>query len=151
MRLHIQHNETGQAGSEILFFAFVILLSMTLVVANAWAVIDAKFMVTVAAREGARSFVKAANADEGLAGALSSVDASIEREGGRLGRRIPTDVVGQFGRCERVVVTVGYKIPSVQVPVLGYTFGTRKVSATHSEVVDPYRSGLDGEVGGECV
>ena len=86
-----------------------------------------------------------------FAGALSSVDASIEREGGRLGRRIPTDVVGQFGRCERVVVTVGYKIPSVQVPVLGYTFGTRKVSATHSEVVDPYRSGLDGEVGGECV
>ena len=151
MKLQFQPDETGQAGAEILFFAFVILLSMTLVVANAWAVIDAKFMVTAAAREGTRTYVKAANADEALAGALGAVDASIEREGGRLNRRIPTNVVGQFGRCERVVVTVAYKIPSVRVPVLGYTFGTRRVSATHSEVVDPYRSGLDGEVGGECV
>jgi hypothetical protein len=142
--------ESGQAGAEILFFTFVILLSLTLVIVNAWAVIDAKFMVTASAREGARSYVESVDQDTARADALQSSDAAIVRAGGRLDRREDTEIEGVFERCGRVTVTVHYRIPSVRVPALGFSLGTREVSSSHSEIVDPYRSGLAGEVRGDC-
>jgi hypothetical protein len=142
--------ESGQAGAEVLFFAFVILLSLTLVIVNAWAVIDAKFMVTGSAREGAHAYIESADQDTARSAAVRSADAAITRAGGRLDRRVATQVDGFFERCGRVTVTVRYRIPSVRVPALGFSLGTREVSSSHTEIVDPYRSGLAGEVGGDC-
>lgn len=142
--------ESGQAGAEILFFAFVILLSLTLVIVNAWAVIDAKFMVTASAREGAHAYIESVDQDTARAAALQSADAAIVRSGGRLDRRVATEVDGFFERCGRVTVTVRYRIPSVRVPAFGFSLGTREVASSHTEIVDPFRSGLAGAVGGAC-
>ena len=46
------------AGIEALFFGLLVLVFGTLVVANAWGVIDAKLSAAGAAREAARAFVQ---------------------------------------------------------------------------------------------
>ncbi|HLH47413.1 MAG TPA: hypothetical protein VKV25_09650, partial [Acidimicrobiales bacterium] len=53
-------------------------------------------------------------------------------------------VAGGFTRCERVTIEVSYPSPLVVVPWLGRIATGATVSARHSEVVDPFRSGLPG-------
>src|SRR5439155_20334481 len=59
-------DERGQAaGFEVLPFGLLVLVLGTLLVANAWEVIDAKIAVTASAREAARVFVEAPTEREG--------------------------------------------------------------------------------------
>ena len=53
-------DDRGQvAGIEVLPFGFLVLVAGTLLVVNAWAVVDAKFAVDAAVREAARAYVEA--------------------------------------------------------------------------------------------
>jgi hypothetical protein len=51
---------------------------------------------------------------------------------------------GDLGRCERVTVEVRHDVPTVVLPFAGGWGSLVTVTARHSEVVDPYRSGLPG-------
>ncbi|MGI9623151.1 MAG: hypothetical protein ACR2PK_09975 [Acidimicrobiales bacterium] len=130
-------------GSEGILFGIVVFVFGLLLIFNAWAVIDTKMAVTSAARETVRTLVEsdgstgqAANAGHDAFTATSNFDAAA-LEGPFLS--------GQFRRCGNMSATYSYTVPAISLPG-GFGWGNGfEVSATHTELVDPYRTGLDGE------
>ena len=141
----LPRREDGQVGGiEALAFGVLIFVFGTLVVANAWGVLDAKMAASGAAREAARAFVTAPPSADPIALAHDAAAASL-RAVGRSPQRMTLSMAGAFVRCARVVATVRYQVPLVHVPLLGGFGGGLTVAARHSELVDPYRTGLPGE------
>ena len=143
--------DRGQiAGIEALPFGFLFFVAMVLLVANAWAVVDARMAAASAAREAARALVEAPPA-EGLAVAEArarTVLAAYGRdEQDRVRQPAPVVEGGSLARCARVTVTVEYEVPALVVPFLGGFGRGITAAASHSELVDPYR---DGEREGAC-
>jgi hypothetical protein len=66
---------------------------------------------------------------------------AIEAQG-RDTARTTMVVSGDLTRCSRVVAEVRYRVPLIVVPTLGGMGSGFTASARHSELVDPYRSGL---------
>ena len=142
-------DDTGQVGGiEVLPFGLLTFVVGTLLVANAWGVVDAKLAVTSAAREAVRAYVEAP--DQASAAAAAD-DAAVEAVAGH-GRNpdattieIRHDGDEPFARCTRVTVTVHHPVPAIRLPFIGGYGHAFDVVASQSEVVDPYRSGLPGE------
>lgn len=133
-------------GVEALPFGFLVLIVGVLLMANAWGVVDARMAVSAAAREGARAYVEA---DAGQASTVARQRATetlraIGRGDARATVHGPI-VAGGFRRCGRVEITVDYRVPVLTIPYIGGFGALRPVSATHSEVIDPFRDGLEGE------
>ena len=130
-------------GAEGILFGVVVFVFGTLLLFNAWAVIDAKMAVSSAARETARTLVEgdgdvgpAVTAGREAFGATSSFDEADLAD---------PEITGEFRRCGRIEVTYRCSVPAISLPGgIGWGDGF-DVSATHSEIVDPFRSGLDGE------
>jgi hypothetical protein len=142
-------DEAGQLGGiEVLPFGFLVLLAGALVVANAWAVIDAKLAAEAGAREAARVYVEAPDAhtahERGMAAARDAVQAHGRSTDGRALRITPPDAAA-FRRCARVTWAVEVDVPALTIPWIG-SFGTGPFTAVgrHSEIIDPWRTGLDG-------
>lgn len=139
------HGEAGQVGGlEGLVFGVLVFVFGTLLVANAWGVIDAKLAATSAAREAARTYVESGSESDADAAADAAAREAIEAHG-RLPERaeVAVDVAG-FARCARATAVVRYEVPLIAIPLLGQAGNGITVTARHSEVVDPYRSGLPG-------
>jgi hypothetical protein len=138
-------SESGQLGGiEGVAFGLLVFVVGSLIIANAWSVIDAKLAASAAAREAARAFVEsdAAGADEA---ALSAARAALEGYGRDPDRmQVVRDGTG-FGRCQRVTFEVEYPVALGAVPLIGRAAMTFVAAARHSEVVDPFRDGLPGE------
>ncbi len=141
--------ELGQAGGiEVLALGLLVFVVGSLIVANAWAVIDAKLAVTGAAREGARAYVEAAPADADAAAVRAARESMAGH--GRSADRLEVTRDGEpYGRCRRVVVTATYPVPLVSLPFVG-GLGSVEVRSQHTEIVDPFaaRPGLDA--GSRC-
>lgn len=130
-------------GAEALIFGVVVFVVGALLMANAWAVVDAKMAVSSAARETARTYVES-DGDLAAADAVgrAAFAASTGLDPGRLAFAGAT---GAFERCARITVTYRYQVPALSLPG-GAGWGSAfEVSASHSEIVDPYRAGLEGE------
>ncbi|MGI8683511.1 MAG: hypothetical protein ACR2MO_00130 [Acidimicrobiales bacterium] len=142
----VRRDECGQIGGiEGLIFGVLIFVFGTLVVANAWGVIDAKLATTSAAREAARTYVEAPSEAAAGPAAEDAAYAAIEAHGRRRERAHPSLVPGsRFARCERITIKVTYEVPLIAIPLLGQAGNGITVTSQHSEVVDPYRSGLAG-------
>jgi hypothetical protein len=140
-------DERGIAGFEIIPAGILTFVVFVLVIANAWGVVDAKAAAAAAAREGARAWVEAPDAESAQAAAVASARAALAGYGRDPDRAvIAVRSAGGFGRCARVVVEVSYDVPTVQLPWVGGFAGSAVTArSTHSEVVDPFRSGLSGE------
>lgn len=139
-------SERGQvAGLEALPFGVLIFVVGSLLVANAWAVIDAKLAVVAAAREGARTYVEAPDQESAQSGALRAAQEAMEGHGRAPDRLVlEVDDSAGFARCARVEVTARYPVPALTLPWVG-SFGEGfTVRATHAELVDPFRDGLEG-------
>ncbi len=140
-----RRGDGGQVGGmEVLPFGFLLFVSATLLIANAWGVIDAKLAVTAAAREGVRAYVEAADPVSGARSAVRRAGetlAAYGRGGSRAAVGSPV-LDGGFRRCGRVSLTVSYDLPVIAVPFIGGLGRLQPVASTFSEVVDPYRSGL---------
>lgn len=132
-------------GVEAVVFGMLVFVLATLVVANAWAVIDAKLAASSAAREATRSFVEAGSASQAGPAARRAAEEAITGHGRQVGRMELDRIAGTFARCARVTLEVRYRAPLAAVPVLGQRGSGFTVAARHSEVVDPYRSGPEGE------
>lgn len=146
MRSAVARGENGQVGGvEGAVFGVLVFVFGTLVVVNAWGVVDAKLAAASAAREATRSYVEARSAAEAEASAQRSAEEAIRGHGRRVERMELRPVEGSFARCSRVTLEARYRVPLVAVPVLAQRGAGLTVSARHSEVVDPYRSGLAGE------
>jgi hypothetical protein len=144
-------DERGQAaGVEVLPFGLLVFVVGALVVANAWAVIDAKLAVTSAAREAARTYVEApadSTPDEALAAARHAARAAFEAQRGS-SRPPEVRLVSGIGqsrqRCAPVVAEASFRVPAITVPWIGGFGRGITVRARHREIVDPFRRGLSG-------
>lgn len=130
-------------GAEGILFGIVVFVFATLVLFNAWAVIDAKMAVSSAARETARTLVEG---DGEVPIAVAAGREAFEATSAFSGQDLEDpEISGEFRRCGRIDVTYRYSVPAISLPG-GFGWGDGfDVGATHSEIVDPFRSGLDGE------
>jgi hypothetical protein len=138
--------DAGQVGGvEGLVFGVLIFALGTLVVANAWGVVDAKMAAGSAAREATRAFVESEASS--VDAALAEADAVARRTIAGYGRDpdklslVPESVT--LRRCGRVTMLVEYPVPLIRLPLLGAHGEGFTASGRHSEIVDPYRAGLD--------
>jgi hypothetical protein len=140
-------DDRGQVGGiEILPFGFLVFVAGMLLMANAWGVVDSKLAVTTAAREAVRAFVESPDAQTATSEAGAAAAAALDAYG-RDGARAqigPPVLSGEFGRCARVTITVSYEVPVLAVPFIGGFGDLQPVSSTFTELVDPYRNGLEG-------
>jgi hypothetical protein len=138
-------NERGFVGGfEVLPFGFLVFVAGSLLITNAWAFFDAKVAATAAAREAVRAYVEAPDAAQAEAEARRAGFEAIEGHGRDPARaEITWDVGPDFRRCALNTVVVHYRVPTFTVPFVG-AFGSGVVETTgrHSEIVDPYRTGL---------
>lgn len=140
-------SEEGFAGGFAgLLFGLAIFLVGTLLAAYAWSVVETKAAVSAAAREAARSFIAAPSSGAGLDAARRAALAALTGRVSDSRRASVTLTSGVFGRCERVTISVAYPAPAVRLPLVRTIgpLGGLMVRADHSELVDPYRTGLPG-------
>jgi hypothetical protein len=128
-----------------LAFGALLFIAGTLIVANAWGVIDAKFATLSAARDGAATYAEVGTEADGARPpserATTAALESLRRQGAvdiRLGD-------GGYRRCGRVTVTVVTDVPVIRIPFVGGTGGKIAVSGSSSRVIDPFRSSVAGE------
>lgn len=139
-------SDGGQVGGvEALPFGLLIFVAGALLVANAWAVIDAKLAVTAAAREGARVYVEAVDASEAEPAAIEAAHAELTARGRDSSRSTVVVAEGSFSRCTMVTLEVTYVVPTITLPFVGSWGDGLRVAARHGEIVDPYRNGPEGE------
>ena len=139
--------DTGQVGGiEVLPFGFLLFVGVTLLLVNAWAVVDAKLATTSAAREAVRGFVEAPNASAAVDAADVRAAASLAAYGSDPARASVAEPVTSDGfvRCGRVTLTVSYDVPALVVPFLGGFGDGITVRSTATELIDPFRDGVPG-------
>ncbi|MET0728592.1 MAG: hypothetical protein ABWZ76_09885 [Acidimicrobiales bacterium] len=140
--------DRGQVGGiEAIPFGVLVFVLGTLLIANAWAVVDAKFATDAAARQAARTFVEATDVDAAFTDADAAGRAAIDAHG-RDAARADVVPVGRFtlARCERATFEVSYEVPALSLPLIGgYGRAPFRVRSRHSELVDPFRTGLGGQ------
>ena len=144
----LRRSESGQAGMEVIPFGILTFVVGALLVANAWAVIDAKMAVSAAAREATRAFVEAPVDGDPLALADAAARSAIAGAGRDAAKLTLTPLDAVFARCETVRFEASYQVPAVQVPWVGGFGAGFTATARHAEVVDPYRSGVPRTVNG---
>ncbi len=141
---------TGEAGVvggfEMLPFGFLILVAGSLLIANAWGIIDGKIAASAAAREAARAYVESEAADGGVAFAEAEAAAEEAIVGhGRDPARMALEADGplRLERCAPATFVVTYDVPTISLPWIGgFGDGVFSTSARHREVVDPFRDGV---------
>lgn len=148
-------DDRGQMGGvEALPFGVLVFVIGTLLVVNAWAVVDARMATDAAAREATRAFVEAPVTDRSGTGAASAAAVTAGREAlaahGRDPSRAQVELTGLqspsggFERCARVTFTVTYEVPALTLPWIGGFGDGFDVASSHSELVDPFRDGVPG-------
>jgi hypothetical protein len=139
--------EDGVAGLEAVVFGVLIFVVGTLLILNAWGVVDGKFAASSAAREATRVLVEAPPGTGLTATATAVARETLAGHGKDPARLVgDADVQGSIARCARIRVEVTYRVPTVSLPWVGaFGGGLVDVRGSHTEVVDPFRSGLPGE------
>jgi hypothetical protein len=150
-------DDRGQVGGiEVLPFGLLVFVVGTLLIANAWAVIDAKLAADAAARQAARHFVEAdvpaaddfrgAEGEARRAGyeALAAHGRERSRSTVELTRLEAPEGRAGFTRCARATFTASYDVPVLHLPWIGGFGPGLDVTGRHSELIDPYRDGVPG-------
>src|SRR3954453_7054427 len=103
--------EAGMVGGvEVLPFGLLVFVVGSLLIANAWAVVDAKLAVTDAAREAARSYVEQRDRPTAEVRARAAADESM-RGHGRDPRHLRlSDNRPEFVRCSVVLESAEYPV-----------------------------------------
>ncbi len=141
-----RREERGQLGGlEGLAFGVLVFVIGTLVVVNAWAAIDAKLAAASAAREAARAYVESADGEDAEQEAAAAAAQALRGYGRDPDRMTLRHSPGAFGRCRRVTFTVEYPVSLAAIPLINRPALTFVAASRHSELVDPFRSGLSGE------
>lgn len=143
-------DEAGFVGGlEALPFGFLVFVAGTLLLVNAWGVYDSHLAAGAAAREAVRAFVEAEGDHVDAArAARAAAEEALEGHGKDVARSTLrwTPDPPTLARCQAITATVEYDVPLVAVPWVGaFGGGVLATRARHTEVVDPYRSGLGTE------
>ena len=149
MRIQRFRGDCGQVGGiEVIPFGFLTFVIAMLVIANAWAAIDAELSTTSAAREAVRAFVEAPDEESAQTRAESAVQQAFQGQGRSAGATsISISYTGSRGwsRCSRVSVTIHHPVHAIRVPLIGGFGHGFDAVASQSEVIDPFRSGVPGD------
>ncbi|MFA9432666.1 hypothetical protein [Egicoccus sp. AB-alg2] len=143
-----RQEEGFAAGAEALAFGVLVFVLGTLVVVNAWAVVDAKFAASAAAREAVRAAVEAPTAADQPGRADIAARAALAAHGGQEAAAVTPLRLG-LERCQEIAYEIRVEVPALLLPGIATRTAPFVVIGRHVEVVDPYRSGLDvapGEV-----
>lgn len=137
------------AGAESLLFGVLIFVIGTLIVANAWGAIDAKFATSAAAREATRAAVEAPSGADLHGVATDAALMALDGHGRGESRGFTLTSVGanELSRCAEVGFEVQVEVPVLSMPGIDRRLTTYIVRSEHRELVDPYRSGLPVEPG----
>ncbi len=146
-RKSLYRNELGLiAGGEMAVFGILIFVMGTLLVVNLWAVIDTKLAVDAAAREAARTYAESTDAAQAPIDANSAAKQTLigyNRNAALANVQITT--TAGFTRCSSFTIVVQYPTPIFSLPLLGQIAGTSTVAGEHTEIIDPYRTGLTND------
>lgn len=138
-----EHGAVG--GVEVLPFGVLVFVALVLLIANLWAVVDAKMTVDAAAREAGRAFVEAPDLPAARAAARRAAD-DVARGAGRDPARLRLEDDGSpFLRCSFVEHRASYQVPSITLPFIGGFGRGFEVRGRHRESIDAFREGLPGE------
>ncbi|MDA8047962.1 MAG: hypothetical protein M0Z30_22465 [Actinomycetota bacterium] len=143
-RAGVRGDDGFVGGFEGLLFGMLIFVVGVLLVAYAWAVVDTKTATGEAARQAARTYVEAADAAAAARQAQQAADTALTGYGRDPARARVRLVSGQFARCARITISVTYPAPLFQLPFIGPLGSGVSVRSEHSELVDPFRTGLAG-------
>jgi hypothetical protein len=138
-------DEGGFAGgAEALVFGVLIFVIGTLLVVNVWAVIDAKFAASAAAREAVRAAVKSELGSDPSTVAHEAAAEALAAHGVTPDRPWTLETLGArvLHRCDEIAYEVRLHVPALVLPGIDRRRTGFDVHATHRELVDPYRSGL---------
>lgn len=148
VRERLADEEGYVGGAEVVPFGVLIFVVGILLLASAWGVIDAKQAATGAAREATRAYVEGVEGDEDAAwtAAQDAAEATL-RSYGRvpdgMERHEQANLAGEeFGRCAEVTIEVATSVELMALPMLDHDARSVTVTGTHTELVDPLRSGL---------
>jgi len=142
-RVRRRRDEAGQlAGAEALPFGLLVFVVGVLLVANAWSVVDAKLAVSAAAREATRAYVESPPDADPWARADAAARESVRSAGRNPDRLTVTPLEANFSRCAEVRFEARYQLPAFKIPFVGGVGEGFVAVARHSEIVDPYRSGV---------
>ncbi len=133
------------AGFEGFLFGMLLFVAGALLVSYAWAVVDTSSAVAQAAREAVRTYVEGTNPQQAAAQAQSAAVSTLAGWGRNPQLAKVTLSGGGLQRCSRVTVTVSYPSPLFVLPFVGDVGSAITITATQSQLVDPYRSGLPGQ------
>ena len=140
-----RRGDDGFAGGfEGLLFGLLIFVAGTLLIAYAWGVVETKTATGEAARQAARTYVEAPSGEVARNEADQAADAALVGYGRDPSRAKVQLIQGSFARCGRVTISVSYPAPLFRLPIFGALGRGLFVTSQHSELVDPYRSGLPG-------
>lgn len=135
-------------GAEMIPFGLLVLCVGMLLVTNAWAVIDAHLVASSAAKEAVRTYVETGSDVTTAWTAASAAADDVIVQSGRDPQRFTLEPAavqsGGLDRCTRVVIEATYRVPALTIPFVGGFAKGITVDVTASEVVDPYRNGLEG-------
>ena len=132
------------AGVEALAFGVLVFVLGTLVILNGWAVIDAKFATSAAAREAVRAVVQApvdASASDLRRRAEDAARHAFVAHGYEAEAVHIPEADLTLERCAEVEVVAVTQVRSALVPGMQGPALT-EVRSRHVELVDPFRSGL---------
>ena len=148
-----RRDESGQVGGiEAVAFGMLVLVIGVLIISNAWGVIDAKTAAAEAAREAARTFATAPAGTDPQADGLAhqaALDTLHQLGWTRAGISVQR-TAGTFIRCAVVTYEVSIPVPVLRLPWMRSDLSAFRATASHSEQVDPYRSGIPGAGAADC-
>lgn len=130
---------------EALPVAMLLLVAGTLLLADAWAVLDTKLAVEQAAREGGRVAVEASDRRTAAPAARRAAALSFVGSGRDAGR-LEVAADGRWRhRCALLEVRASTSVRTIRLPIIGSFGPPVTVHGRHREVLDPFRSDLRGE------
>jgi hypothetical protein len=137
-------DDAGQVGGvEAVPFGLLVLVVGILLIAHTWAVVDAKFVTTAAAREATRAFVEAPSTAQARSDAERAAAEVAEASGRPLDGLVRRRVGTGFTRCQPARFEASRTVPAFGLPWRGDRPAVT-VRSAHQEVVDPYRDGVPG-------
>jgi hypothetical protein len=142
--------DRGQVGGiEAIPFGLLVFVAGSLLIANAWAVVDAKFATDAGAQQAARAYAEATDAGAAEPRAVEAGLAAIEGHGRSRDRATVAAVAGtRFERCARATFRAEYEVPALTIPFIGGFGGGFEIASEASELVDPFRADVGGETDG---
>lgn len=147
-RVDLSDDRGFVAGAEALLFGAVLFVVGVLVMANGWAVLDARFAAASAARAATRAAIATPVGEDPHEHAQAAADLALEAHAPRswssslIAEREPRQ-----RRCQEVRYRVVIDVPLIALDGWRSDMAV-SVAASSIQVVDPYRSGLPA--GREC-